>query len=126
MPSKLGKGKVQGRLTGVLTLLTVAEQDHMLAQHQGTLTGNMLRTSLAASTRVSRLAMREGSMWNVMIALQIVTMIVLPLLILLLIHPQVTVFYIMLLLMLPASLTFKRHSSHLKVCLETWFILTCV
>ena len=46
------------------------------------------------------------ALWNILIALQIFTMIVLPLLVLLLIHPQMTVLYIAFLLMLPASLTF--------------------
>ena len=44
------------------------------------------------------------ALWNIMIALQIFTMIVLPLLILLLIHPQVTVLYIIILLTLLVSL----------------------
>ena len=45
------------------------------------------------------------ALWNILIALQIFTMIVLPLCVLLLIHPQVTVLYIKFLLMLPVSLT---------------------
>ena len=44
------------------------------------------------------------ALWNILITLQIFTMIVLPLLILLLIHPQVTVLYIVFVLMLPVSL----------------------
>ena len=44
------------------------------------------------------------ALWNILIALQIFTMIVLPLLILLLIHPQVTVLYIIILLTLLVSL----------------------
>ena len=44
------------------------------------------------------------ALWNIMITLQIFTMIVLPLLILLLIHPQVTVLYIIILLTLLVSL----------------------
>ena len=43
---------------------------------------------------------------NILISLQMITTAVLPLLVLLLIHPQVTVLYIMLLLLIPASLTF--------------------
>ena len=64
------------------------------------------------------------ALWNILIALQIVTMIVLPLLILLLIHPQVTVLYIMLLLMLPASLTFMA-AYLLYVCLQPSRKLCC-
>ena len=44
------------------------------------------------------------ALWNILIALQIFTMIVLPLLILLLIHPKVTVLYIIILLTLLVSL----------------------
>ena len=57
------------------------------------------------------------ALWNILIALQILTMMVLPLCVLLLIHPQVTVLYIMLLLLLPASLTFVA-AYLLYVCLQ--------
>ena len=55
---------------------------------------------------------------NILISLQIITTTVLPLLVLLLIHPQVTVLYIMLLLMLPASLTFIT-AYLLHLCLQS-------
>ena len=54
---------------------------------------------------------------NILISLQIITTAVLPLLVLLLIHPQLTVLYIMLLLMLPASLTFIT-AYLLHLCLQ--------
>ena len=46
------------------------------------------------------------ALWNILIALQIFTMIVLPLCVLLLIHPQATVLYILILLTFLVSLTF--------------------
>ena len=44
------------------------------------------------------------ALWNIMITIQIITMIILPICVLLLIHPQQTVLYIIFLLMVPASL----------------------
>ena len=46
------------------------------------------------------------ALWNILITLQTFTMIVLPLLVLLLIHPQVTVLYIIFVLTFPVSLIF--------------------
>ena len=46
------------------------------------------------------------ALWNILITLQLFTMILLPLLVLLLIHPQVTVLYIILVLTVPVSLIF--------------------
>ena len=46
------------------------------------------------------------ALWNILKTVQIITTALLPVLVLLLIHPQMTFLYIMLLLMIPASLTF--------------------
>ena len=46
------------------------------------------------------------ALWNILITLQLFTMILLPLLVLLLIHPQATVLYIILVLMIPVTLIF--------------------
>ena len=64
------------------------------------------------------------ALWNILIALQIITTTVLPLLVLLLIHPQVTVLYIMLLLMIPASLIFII-AYLLHLCLQSNRKLCC-
>ena len=58
------------------------------------------------------------ALWNILITVQIITTTVLPVLVLLLIHPQVTVLYIMLLLMIPASLTFIA-AYLLHLCLQS-------
>ena len=57
------------------------------------------------------------ALWNILIALQIFTMIVLPLCVLLLIHPQVTVLYIIILLTLLVSLY------NIHCCLPAVFVL---
>ena len=46
------------------------------------------------------------ALWNILITLQLFTKVVIPVCVLLLIHPQVTVLYIAFLIMVPASLTF--------------------
>ena len=64
------------------------------------------------------------ALWNILITVQIITTTVLPLLVLLLIHPQVTLLYIMLLLMIPASLTFIA-AYLLHLCLQSNRKLCC-
>ena len=64
------------------------------------------------------------ALWNILIALQIIITTVLPLLVLLLIHPQVTFLYIVLLLMFPASLTFIA-AYLLHLCLQPNRKLCC-
>ena len=45
------------------------------------------------------------ALWNIMISIQLLTMIVLPICILLLIHPQVTILWLVFVVMIPVSLT---------------------
>ena len=45
------------------------------------------------------------ALWNIMISIQLVSMIVLPICVLLLIHPQVTILWLIFMVMLPVSLT---------------------
>ena len=64
------------------------------------------------------------ALWSILIALQIITTALLPLLVLLFIHPQMTFLYIMLLLMIPASLTFIA-AYLLHLCLQPNRKLCC-
>ena len=68
------------------------------------------------------------ALWNILIAIQLLTMIATPICVLLFIHPQVTVLFVLLLFVIPVSLTLilayllfqcqkqKRSSSNAECC----------
>ena len=72
-----------------------------------TVKNNYLKRQKCVGSRCSslKLLVQTLALWNILIAIQLFTMTVIPLFVLLLTHPQVTIMYIISLLMIPAGFT---------------------